>query len=104
MENDQIPRSELPPCAAPDRLRWTSDFLDLAGKAITIVACATGLDYPPDLHRAAQRELRAWASYLEDHPSVAAEFESATVANRESATNRGSVGSPQGLLTIWPRP
>jgi hypothetical protein len=94
MEKDQIPRSELLSCTAPDRLRWTSDFLNVAGKAITIVACAKGLDYPSDLHRAAQRELRAWASYLEDHPSVAAEFELARVASGESITNRGSAGSP----------
>jgi hypothetical protein len=95
MERDQVARTEVQPCSVPDRLRWTSDFLNVAGKAITIVACAKGLDYPPDLHRAAQQELRAWASYLEDHPSIAAEFELARVANGESVTNRGSAGSPR---------
>jgi hypothetical protein len=94
MEKDQIPRTQHPPCTAPDRLRWTSDFLNLAGKAISIVACAKGLDYPPDLHRAAQQELRAWASYLEDHPLIAAQFELASVADDEFSINRGSVGSP----------
>jgi hypothetical protein len=91
---DRVPRTELTACTVPDRLRWTSDFLDLAGKAIAIVACVKGLDYPPDLQRAAQQELRAWASYLEDHPSIAAEFELARIATDESVTNRGSATSP----------
>jgi hypothetical protein len=94
MEKDQIARTSLPACTVPDRLRWTSDFLNVASKAISIVACAKGLDYPPDLHRAAQQELRAWASYLEDHPSIAAEFELARAADDQFVTNRGSVGSP----------
>jgi hypothetical protein len=95
MEKDKIPRSELLSCTAPDRLRWTSDFLNVAGKAITIVACARGFDYPSDLHRAAQRELRAWASYLDDHPAIAAEFELARVTHGESVTDRASARWPR---------
>lgn len=91
MEIDRIPRSEFSACTVPDRLRWTSDFLDVAGKAIRIVACAQGLEYPCDLYRNAQQDLRAWARFLDDHPSIATEFELARVANGESVTDRGSV-------------
>lgn len=59
----------------PDRLRWTSDFLDLAGKAICIIACAQGLDYPPDLHRSVQEDLWAWARFVDDHPLIAVDLE-----------------------------
>jgi hypothetical protein len=72
----------------PDRLRWTSDFLVLASRAISIVACVQGLDYPPDLHRTAQQDLWAWASYLDDHPSIAAEFDLASVEGRSDADRR----------------
>jgi hypothetical protein len=58
-----------------DRLRWTSDFLDLASRAIAVIACSQGLDYPPDLYQSAQEDLRAWARYLDDRPSIAADFE-----------------------------
>jgi hypothetical protein len=71
-------RTGIPASTAPDRLRWTSDFLDLASKAIALIACVQGLEYPSDLHGTAQRDLRAWARYLEDHPSVAADFEMAS--------------------------
>jgi hypothetical protein len=75
-----------PAGSAPDRLRWTSDFLDLAGKAIAVIACVQGLEYPSDLHTTAQRDLRAWACYLEAHPSIAADFDvtrvSAGIAGR----------------------
>jgi hypothetical protein len=64
----------------PDRLRWTSEFLDLANNAIAIIACAQGLDYPPDVYRTAQEDLQAWARYLDDRPSIAAELELATGA------------------------
>ncbi|HEX3459373.1 MAG TPA: hypothetical protein VHT49_00595 [Acidimicrobiales bacterium] len=68
-----------PACTASDQLRWTSDFLDLASKAIAVIACVQGLEYPSDLHRSAQRDLRAWAGYLEDHPSIAADFDRASL-------------------------
>jgi hypothetical protein len=84
-EDEQMLRGENPGCTVPDRLRWTSDFLDLASKAISIIACVQGLDYPSDLHRSAQQDLRAWARYLEDHPSIAADFDAATVVNGLSA-------------------
>jgi hypothetical protein len=53
-----------------DRLRWIADFLDLADKAIAVVACAQGLTYPPQRHLDAQRDHRAWARWLETrrHP------------------------------------
>ena len=79
MDMNQMLRTETAPRTAPDRLRWTSDFLDLANKAIAIIACAQGLDYPTDLYRATQRDLRAWACYLDGHPSIAADFELACV-------------------------
>jgi hypothetical protein len=77
-ENERLPNGN-PAGSAPDRLRWTSDFLDLADKAIAVIACVQGLEYPSDLHRTAQRDLRAWAGYLEDHPSIAADFDMASV-------------------------
>jgi hypothetical protein len=78
---EQMSRTESRACTPPELLRWTSDFLVLANKAICMIACAHGLDCPPDLHRNAQQELRAWAAYLEDHPSIAAELELASVAD-----------------------
>jgi hypothetical protein len=92
MENEQILRTDIPACTVPDRLRWTSDFLGLASKAISIVACAEGLDYPPDLCRTAQWDLRAWASYLDDHPSIAADFELASVVASGYNTDRPGSG------------
>lgn len=71
-----------------DRLRWTSDFLNVAAKAIRIVACAKDLDYPSDLHASAQRDLRTWAHYIDNHPSIAAELELARVSTGESVTHR----------------
>ncbi|HWE71081.1 MAG TPA: hypothetical protein VG205_11985 [Acidimicrobiales bacterium] len=83
-ENDRLP-TRNPAGTAPDRLRWTSDFLDLADKAIRVIACVQGLEYPSDLHRTAQRDLRAWAGYLEDHPSIAADFDMASVVRGVSS-------------------
>ena len=57
----------------------TRNLLDLASQAIAIIAGAQGLDCPPDLHRAAQEDLRAWARYLDDRPSIAANLQLATV-------------------------
>jgi hypothetical protein len=88
MEIDQIPQTGFPPCTVSDRLRWTSDFLNLAAKAITIVACAKGLNYPPDLHVSAQHDLRAWALYLDDHPAIAAELESGSASSAASIARR----------------
>jgi len=88
MDNEQLLRNVTPVCTVPDVLRWTSDFLDLASKAISIIACVHGLDCPPDLHRSAQQDLRAWARYLDEHPSVAAEFEYASLLNGASFTEQ----------------
>jgi hypothetical protein len=78
MEINQMLPTETVPQMAPERLRWMSDFLDLANKAICIIASAQGLDYPPNLHRPLQGDLLAWASYLEEHPLIAADFELAS--------------------------
>jgi hypothetical protein len=80
MDINQTLQTEPALRTVPDRLRWTSDFLDLANNAICIIACAQGLEYPPDLYQATQRDLRAWAWYLDEHPSIAADFELACVA------------------------
>jgi hypothetical protein len=85
---EQLLPSDGPACTAPELLRWTSDFLVLANKAISVIACAQGLDYPPDLHRVAQQDLRVWAGYLEDHPSLAAELESAIAVEGAAAADR----------------
>ena len=51
-----------------DRLRWIADFLGLAGKAVSVVACARGIDYSQDIHRDAQRDLRTLAELLDECP------------------------------------
>src|SRR5258708_5704233 len=53
-------QSEARACTAPDRLLWVAEFLDLADKPISVIACVQGLDYPRQVHGAAQRDLRAW--------------------------------------------
>jgi hypothetical protein len=80
MDANEFLGAELTDRTVSERLRWTSDFLDLAGKAISIVACAQGLDCPLDLHHAVQRDLRAWARYLEDRPLITADLEMASGA------------------------
>jgi hypothetical protein len=63
--------SETDVCTAPERLRWIADFLDLADKAIAVVACAKGVEYPEQVHSTAQRDLRAWARWLDANPARA---------------------------------
>jgi hypothetical protein len=79
MMEKTAPGSTPHPCrqtiCASDRLRWIADFLELAGKAISVVACARGIDYSPDLHRDAQRDLRVLAELLLEHPQLASVFE-----------------------------
>ena len=50
------------------RLRCIADFLGLAGKAVSVVACARGIDYSQDIHREAQRDLRALAEQIDECP------------------------------------
>jgi hypothetical protein len=57
-----------------DRMRWIADYLDLADKAIAVVAGVQGIDYPSDLHQGAQRDLRRWAHWLEASPVLADGF------------------------------
>jgi hypothetical protein len=64
-------------CSAPDRLRWIADFLDLGDKAISVIACVQGLDYPRKLHQGAQADLRAWAAWLDARPELAADLDMA---------------------------
>jgi hypothetical protein len=80
MDINEFLEAEPTTWTVPDRLRWTSDFLDLASKAISIIACAQGLDCPPEMHRDVQAHLRAWARYLDDRPLIAVELELASVA------------------------
>ena len=58
--------------AASERMRWIADYLDLADKAISVIACVDGLDYPSECHRGAQQDLRRWARWLEARPTIAA--------------------------------
>jgi hypothetical protein len=55
-------------------MRWIADYLDLADKAIAVVAGVQGLDYPSDLHQGAQQDLRRWAHWLEASPVLADGF------------------------------
>ena len=57
--------------STPERLRWIADYLDVADKALSIIACAKSLDYPVDLHRGAQQDLRRWARWLDARPALA---------------------------------
>jgi hypothetical protein len=52
-------------CTPSVRLRWIADFLGVAGKAASVIACVEGIDYSADLHLAAQRDLRAIADQLD---------------------------------------
>ena len=79
MDINQFVEEQSRVCTVPDRLRWTSDFLDLANKAIAIIACAQGLDLPPGMYLSARDDLRAWARYLDDRPSVVEDFELARI-------------------------
>jgi hypothetical protein len=65
--------------AAPERLCWIANYLDVAEKAMSVIACVQGLDFPSDLHRDAQRDLRRWARWLEVRPVIAAGFAVARV-------------------------
>lgn len=67
--------SESGACTAPDRLRWIADYLALADKAISVIACVQELDYPAELHRGAQQDLRGWARWLDARPELAAEMD-----------------------------
>ncbi len=89
MENERSVCTEFAGVSVPDRLRWMSDFLEVAGKAIAVVACVSGVDYPPDLHRSAQQDLLALADYLASHPAVAADFEWARIVCGESIGDGG---------------
>jgi hypothetical protein len=72
----------------PERLRWIADYLDVADKALSIIACVKDIDYPSDLHRGAQQDLRRWARWLDTHPTVAEGFAVARL-----------VPGPEDLLT-----
>jgi hypothetical protein len=82
---------------APERLRWIADYLDLADKAISVIACVQGVDYPPDCRRGAQQDLRRWARWLEVRPALAAGFAVARVVPEPEdvmANGKTKVASP----------
>lgn len=62
-------------CSTPDRLRWIAELLDLAGRAISIIACVQGIEYSEQLHAAAEEDLRAWARWLDATPDIAVEMD-----------------------------
>jgi hypothetical protein len=64
-------RPETEASSTPERMRWIADYLDVADKALSIIACMKGVDYPVDLHRGAQRDLRRWARWLDARPALA---------------------------------
>jgi hypothetical protein len=74
--------SECETSTASDRMRWIADYLDMADKAIAMVAGVRGIEYPPDLHRGAQRDLRRWAHWLEASPVLADGFAVARLDSR----------------------
>ena len=67
-------RRETEDNTPPARMRWIADYLDVADKALSIIACVKEIDYPSDLHRRAQQDLRRWARWLEAHPTLAEGF------------------------------
>jgi hypothetical protein len=72
---DSNPQKESPVCAVAGQLYWIADFLDLAGRAIAIIACAQQLGSRTEHQGAAQQALRSWARWLDFHPSAAAELD-----------------------------
>ena len=74
-----------PACTPSDQLRWISDFLELADRAITILVCVDGFDYPSGLQRGAQQALRTWARLLDDGPDLSNAFEVTAVIDGHSA-------------------
>lgn len=61
------------------RMRWIAEYLDLAERAISVIACVQSLDYPADLQGSAQRDLRRWAHWLDLRPTIAADLAVARV-------------------------
>jgi hypothetical protein len=85
------------------QLYWIADFLDLADKALSVVACVQGYDYPPQMHREAQRDLRAWAHWLESHPALAAGMDASRAATRAEeppASQTDALRTPFTLLSL----
>jgi hypothetical protein len=68
------PSPETVASSTPERLRWIADYLDVADKALSLIACVEGLEYPSDLHRGAQQDLRRWARWLDARPTLADGF------------------------------
>ena len=52
-------------CSPSDRLRWIAEYLDLAGRALSIIACVHGVDCPLDLNDDAQADLLALADQFD---------------------------------------
>ena len=92
------------PCATPDQLRWIADFLDVAEKAISIIACVHGLQYSEQLHTAAQRDLRAWARWLDARPDLAPEMDVVRLVLSAEADDNLQKQSHSSLPTTRPSP
>jgi len=88
-------------CTSSDRLRWIAEYVGLAGKALSVVACVEGLEYPPDTHVEAQSDLRDLADFLESQSGAGASITSthdemhslskAKVALMKAAVHMGGV-------------
>jgi hypothetical protein len=96
--------TDLRPCTTPDRLRWIADFLDLAQEAISIIACVHGLECSARLHTAAQRDLRAWARWLDARPDLASEMDVVRLVLSAEADDNLQKQSHSTLPTTRPSP
>jgi anti-anti-sigma regulatory factor len=84
------------------QLHWIADFLDLADKALSVVACVQGYDYPPKMHREAQRDLRAWAHWLESRQALAAGMDASRAATRAEEPAASQSDALRTLFTLRP--
>ena len=62
-------------CTPAERLRWIAEYLALAGKAVSVLACVNGIEYSPKTHLDAEQDLI----------TLAEEFERATSAPKTRA-------------------
>ncbi|MGO9964083.1 MAG: hypothetical protein ACLPUG_11710 [Acidimicrobiales bacterium] len=92
------------PWTTSDRLRWIADFIGLAGKAISIIACVQGIEYPGQLHTTAQSDLRAWARWLDTRPDLASEMDAVRLVLAAEADDSSQKQSHSTLPTTRPSP
>jgi anti-anti-sigma regulatory factor len=82
------------------QLHWIADFLDVADKALCVVACVQGYDYPRQMHREAQRDLRAWAHWLASRPALAAGMDASRAATRAEEPSASQSDAQRAPLTL----